>query len=261
MTMRLRTSFVLLATFTGCGLGKSMTEDQFCQEYAKRECAKVAAYCSFSATSCEPLRLTACHQMADASKSATRQYNADSAGKCLDQVNATYGTLPITADKLQALDRACSRVFSGGAKAAAACTIDFDCEKDLICDKGHCGAAKVVGSGAGCANIGETCPKGQSCTNTGGLFMCTAKQAMGAACSATQPCVEELRCTGTCVARADNAAVCMDDDECKSGYCNAYVAPGSPRKCGLGLSFSDGSPSCAFYMGMTPSGSDAGTSD
>jgi hypothetical protein len=255
----IKASFPLFVLALGsCSLTKTMTEDEFCKEYAKRECAKVAGYCVFPASSCEPLRVTACQQMAAASKTGNRKFNADNAGTCLDQVDKTYGTIPIVALQLQALDRACSRVFSGAAKATEACSIDFDCDGALICDKGRCGAAKVVGSGGGCANVGETCPKGEYCSNASGLYTCTKKQAAGAACSDSQPCVETLRCTATCTARADIGATCASDDECTSGYCTLYPAAGQPRKCGPGLSFADGSPSCLAYTGASP---DGGTSD
>jgi hypothetical protein len=255
----MKASFPLFVLALGaCNLGKSMTEDEFCKEYGKRECAKVAGYCEFTASSCEPLRVTACQQMAAASKTGSRKFNADNADRCLDQVNKTYGTIPIMPPQLDALDRACSRVFSGAAKANEACTVDFDCDGDLVCDKGRCGAAKVVASGGGCANVGETCPKGEYCTNSTGLYQCTRKQAAGATCSDSQPCVETLRCTGTCTARAEVGATCASDDECASGYCTPYPAPGTPRKCSSGLSFAAGSTSCQAYMGTSP---DGGTSD
>jgi hypothetical protein len=258
MTIGKASFSLFVIAWGGCSLGKSMTEDQFCQEYAKRECGKVAGYCNFPASSCEPVRAAACQQMASASKTGNRKFNSDNADRCLDQVNKTYGGIPITPDKLEALDTACSRVFSGGAKANDACTIDFDCAGDLICDKGRCGARRVVAAGGGCANIGETCPKGQYCSNATGLYQCTAKLAAGATCSDSQPCVESLRCTGTCTARSEMGATCASDDECTSGYCTAYPAPGTPRKCGNGLSFAEGSASCTAYMGA---GTDAGTSD
>src|ERR1700740_3540712 len=96
----------LAALAAGCG-GKSMTEDEFCKEYAKRECAKVADTCGFATTVCEPVRVSACQAMAAASKTGMRKFNADSAGKCLDQVNAAYASFPVIAAKLQALDLAC----------------------------------------------------------------------------------------------------------------------------------------------------------
>jgi hypothetical protein len=236
-----------------------MTEDQFCQEYAKRECAKVANYCSFAASSCEPSRLDNCKSMAAHSKTGARQFNADNADRCLKQVDTAYATLPIDATKLAALDAACGRVFSAGAKANEACTVDFDCDGDLICDKAHCGSRKIVAAGAGCANVGEVCPTGQYCSNASGLFNCTPKQAQGATCSDTQPCTEKLRCTGTCAARLAIGMLCNSDDECESLYCNPYAAAGA-RKCGAGLSFSDGSPSCLAFMGSAIPAPDAGAS-
>jgi hypothetical protein len=244
---------VLLGAAGGCSLGSKMTEDEFCQDYSKRECAKVANYCSFSASSCEPSRLDNCKAMAAASKTGARQFNVDNADRCLKQLDTTYASLPIDATKLAALDAACARVFSGSAKANESCTVDFDCTGDLICDKARCGTRKVVAAGGGCANIGETCPTGQYCNmaNATSPYFCTSKQGQGAACSDAQPCTEKLRCTGTCGPRLAIGMICTSDDECESLYCNPY-APAGARKCGVGLSFSDGSPSCLAFMGSPP---------
>lgn len=239
---------VILLAIAGCNSVSGMSEDEFCKEYAKRECAKVATFCSFMPSSCEPVRVTACKAMAAGSKTGARQFNPDNAQRCLDQVNTAYATLPIDAVRLSALDKACSRVFEGKAAAAEACTVDYDCTKDLVCDKGRCGTPRVVAAGGMCANFGESCPAGEYCGNASGFYMCARRPALGAACSASQPCVEDLRCTGTCAARLDIGATCASDDECKSSYCNVYVPAGSPRKCGPGLTFSDGSPSCQAFM-------------
>jgi hypothetical protein len=256
-----QTISVILLAAAGCSQTSSMTEDQFCQEYAKRECAKVATYCSFTPSVCEPVRVTACKTMSASQVTATRKFNAGNTKRCLDQVDAAYASLPVTADRLNALDAACARVFVGTAKANESCTVDFDCDGDQICDKGRCGTKKVVAAGGGCANVGETCPAGEYCTNTSGLYTCTKRQASGATCSATQPCTETLRCNGTCSARAGNLTNCTSDDECMSGYCNPYPAPGTPKKCSVGLTFSDGSASCTAFTdpNATPA-TDAGSS-
>ncbi len=256
--MKLSHTWIVIVSLAGCQLTKSMTEAEFCQEYGKRECAKVADICAFPAASCEPVRQAACQQMAAASKTGTRTFNPDNADRCLKQVDATYVNFPVDAARLATLDRTCARVFSGTVKANEACTIDYDCQGDLICDKGRCGVARKVASGGGCANIGETCPAGEYCNTAGGIPTCAKRQAAGATCSDTQPCVEDLRCTGTCGARLAIGMTCTADDECQSLYCNPYPAAGSPRKCGPGLSFSDGSPSCAAFMGSGAPAADAG---
>jgi hypothetical protein len=256
-------SWVILFAVAGCNSLSGMSEDEFCKEYAKRECARVADLCSFMPSVCEPVRVTACRAMAASSKTGVRKFNPDNAQGCLDQVNTAYANVPIDAAHLAALDKACARVFEGNAAATEACTVDFDCTKNLVCDKGRCGTARVVGSGGGCANFGEVCPAGEYCSNATGFYLCTRRQAQGAACGAGQPCVEDLRCNGTCGPRLDSGATCAADDECKSAYCNAYPPAGSTRKCGAGLNFSEGSASCQAFMdpAATPPAADAGAQD
>jgi hypothetical protein len=243
-----------------------MTEVQFCDEYARIECSKVAAFCSFNAANCEPARVNACREFAGRVKGVGHQFNPGNTDRCLKKLEEAYRTLPIPAAMLKAVDSNCARVFEGTAKATEACTADYDCAGGLICDKGHCGTEKIVASGGGCANIGERCPSGEFCTTTGGIPLCAKRLGQGATCSLSMPCAESLRCRNSCVPRLDTMGDCTDDDDCLSGYCNRYVVK---RTCGLGLSFSPESPSCNAYMGVPDGGlpgrgtnevTDAGTS-
>jgi hypothetical protein len=256
----------------GCNRGDGpMTEQKFCEEYARIECSKVAAFCSFNPANCEPSRLSICIATARTLKSGGHQFNPGNTDRCLKKLEEAYRVLPISAAMLKDVDDQCTRVFEGTAKPAEACVADYDCADGLICDKGRCGALKVVASGAGCANIGEVCPKGEYCTANSGIFLCTRRQQQGMACSPAQPCVENLRCRDTCVPRLDIQDMCSSDDDCLSGYCNRYV---TTRTCGLGLTFSPESPSCVYYMrgddggvpmrGPTPApdaGADASSTD
>src|SRR5256885_17197239 len=107
LAMRHWVPTILIASSTlgaGCKITSSMTEDQFCQEYAKRECAQVAALCSFPPETCQPTRLAACRANAAAAKTGDRQYNEGATPACLDQGKTAYATLPITAKVLAQLD-------------------------------------------------------------------------------------------------------------------------------------------------------------
>jgi hypothetical protein len=242
-----------LGAAAGCTFGGSdMTEERFCQEYAHRECEKVATFCSFTAASCEPVRETACRERAAQSKTASRMFNAANVDACFAALTAAYQALPVTAAKLKTVDDACGRVFQGVTKAGESCTNDFDCAGKLVCDKGRCGTASVVGSGGGCANIGESCPKGEYCSMATGIYLCTPKQKRSMTCSQTQPCAEGLRCRDTCDLQYDIGMNCAVDDDCQSLYCNPAPA-GTVRTCGPGLTFSAGAYSCTPYMSNAPS--------
>src|ERR1039458_913955 len=55
----------------------------------------------------------------------------------------------------------------------------------------------VVVSGA--AGHGEYCPRGFTCSDAGGFWMCGSKVGLGGACGDSLPCLENLRCSaGLC---------------------------------------------------------------
>jgi hypothetical protein len=231
-----------------------MTEEGFCQEYAKIECNKIAAFCSFNPTTCEPIRVQACRTAAMSFKMSGHQFNPSNTDACLKKLDAAFATLPIRAPILKELDDTCSRVFAGVGKMTDACLADYDCASGLICDKGRCGTLRVVPSLSGCANIGERCPTAEFCTNENPsmLFMCMARLPEGSPCSLSRPCGDGLRCRTTCVRKLPIMGACTEDEDCESGYCNEFV---SNRSCGVGLSFAPESPSCLAYMsadGGTP---------
>ena len=241
----------------GCIRGEAtMTEEQFCQEYARTECTKVAAFCLFSADSCQPVREAACRDWAGRLKGGGHQYNAQNTDACLKKLSDAYQVIPITAATFKGVDDTCARVFAGTAKALQPCSVDYDCADGLVCDKGACGTAKTVASGAGCANIGERCPQGEYCSDAStGHLLCTKRQALGMPCAATQPCLEDLRCRSTCVQRLPDGMSCATSDDCVNGYCNPYL---DPPLCANGLTFAPQSPSCVAYTGAAAA--DAGGS-
>jgi hypothetical protein len=228
------------------------TEEQFCQEYARIECSKIAPFCSFNPDNCEPARVNACRVAAAQLKGVGHQYNAANTDACLKKLGDAYMIPLITATMMKGVADTCARVFEGTAKVTEACVADYDCSGGLICDKGHCGVEKIVSSGGLCANPGERCPKGEYCTSATGVFICTKRAAAGVACALSVPCEETLRCeSAVCVPRLDTQGACTQDDDCISGYCNLYIPN---RTCGVGLTFSVGSPSCIAYMGNPDGG-------
>lgn len=263
------TTICALVLLAGCQKAETpMTEESFCAEYARIECSKVAAFCSFNPANCEPARVLSCKADAVPRKAGGRAFVPGNTERCLKKLEEAYQTLPINPAMLKAIDEACSRVYEGSAKALESCTADNDCAGGLICDKALCGTAKVVPTGAQCSNIGERCQPNEYCTITipNGPWRCIPRIGEDMACSRDQPCLDSLRCRTTCRKRLDIQAPCESDDDCLSGYCNRYV---SNRTCGLGLTFSPESPSCIAFMSNTDAGAgkvpvsptDAGTTD
>ena len=236
-----------------------MTEDEFCQAYAQRECAAVAPLCEFAAASCEPTRANDCKMRIAVwrtSTGGTRPFRGANAEACLDKVKTTYATLPILGETLHALQDTCARVFQGTAKALEACATDLDCDGSLICDKKLCAEKKIVAAGALCANPGEICSTGESCKPAaGGVLQCSKRRAAGEACSTADPCSEALRCTGVCADRV-TAGGCLQDEDCTSNYCSPFS-----KNCSVGLVFAGGSASCLGYMGAAATPDGAATTD
>jgi len=245
--MRLWVYLVLVtAMLSGCKRADDpMTEDEFCRVKAKIECEEVAPQCGFNPMACEPVRGTACRDLANSSKSAMRMYVPANAPDCLDEVARVYGkkSLIPPAD-LARLDDACARVFQGMAKSGEMCKVDFDCAGSLVCDKERCANRKQVGSGEGCSDPGEYCPAGEHCKKANSFSMCVKRVGRGSACSEAEPCLEGFRCQGTCVDKLALGATCAHSAECGSDYCNPYG-----RICGAGLNFAFESASCRAYMG------------
>ena len=134
----------------------------------------------------------------------------------------------------------CSIVYRGKAARNQACAIDSDCTDGFTCDKAHCGIATQVGPGAGCANVGETCPVGYYCGDSTGIHSCEAKAMAKTACDDSTPCLESLRCAGgLCVDALPTGEICGMDQDCSTHFCEPYAG-----KCATDLRFANGSAAC-----------------
>jgi hypothetical protein len=253
----------------GCGdEDKPMTRLQFCEEYSRRECENVAPACLYPESDCVTSRRVTCSNWAERSEAGRRTFVPVNGESCLARVGEIFGKLrrgavAIDARDFRSVDAACERVFQGGARDNQPCVVNADCEKDLVCDKGYCGKLKLVGPGAGCANIGEYCPQGSFCDGTAGVPVCTTRVAAGGACDAHRPCLESLRCVaGLCVERLAVGVTCETDGDCASGFCEPFALC-----CGSDVRFAPNSFACqAYQSGATGpsrggSGGDAATSD
>ena len=253
MTRPLFAALAIVLFSGGCEKDHPKNEDEFCIEYAKRECQKVSVACSLDpAGPCATTRGAACRDFLARSRSSTRGFRPENVDECLDKVSKVYEKPAITPDDMRALEDVCGRVFLGTAKKAEACMIDFDCAGDLICDpsKKRCGDKKLVAPDGFCGNPGEICQKGQFCKAKDASLVCSRRAERGMACSSSDPCLESLRClSGLCSDRLPVMSTCESDDECDTGYCFPYL---SPKICANALNFALGSPSCAAYQGRAP---------
>jgi hypothetical protein len=240
----------------------------FCQAKAKEEC-QVAPTCAIDPGTCQVAREKACNDAATAATaSGARVYTQDNAQACIDKVHAAYGSPVVKLADLQgdgSIEDVCERVFVGNADKNKPCTTNYDCASGRVCAPVQPGVAQTVCAdktpanvGDFCANPGTECATGSYCaTSMAGAAQCTARGAVGAACTATSPCLESLRCfMGTCVDRAKPGEACNSNNDCPDvdPYCDPYAG----NICAIGLSFATGAPDCkVFQVSMTPG--DAGT--
>jgi hypothetical protein len=227
---------------------RPMTRAEFCQNRSERECSSVAPACLLPEVDCLAARQAACASQGQIEESAQRPFDPANADACLSRVSAVFGVLShnlaIEAKDYRSIDEACARVFHGNAAANETCGVDADCSGTLVCDKGRCGTWRQVDPGAGCANIGESCPQGYYCGSGSGVWMCTARPGLGAMCDAEVACIEDLRCVGgTCADRLTIGIACQDDGECASGFCEPFAS-----KCATDVRFAEGTSACRAYQ-------------
>jgi hypothetical protein len=253
---------VFLSLVTGlaaCGSGnKEMTVAEFTQKISENECASVADACLVKKPVCQSARQAYWSQVANQTMAAGWPFDPSHADSCLSKVKSVYGVLVnalvIQAKDYRQMEQTCSRVFHGPAKEAQACQVDLDCVDDLICDKGGCGKPSEVGPGKQCANIGEYCSLGYTCSPVGVTKQCVARATKGTPCSETQPCLENLTCSGgLCIDGLENGSECQQDEDCAEGFCEPFA-----RKCATSVRFSD-SGACKAFGGQNtlPSSPDA----
>ena len=227
-----------------------MTRADFCQSYSENECSNVAPACLVTEADCQSVRQAWCMAWGQSEEDAqpSRPFDPQNAQACLSTVSAVFGALKsnlgIQASDYLSIDKACTRVFHGSAQANDTCGVDADCSGSMTCDKGRCGNAHQVDPGAGCANIGESCPPGYYCGGETGVFVCEVRPGAGANCGDGVPCLEDLRCaSGVCAARLLIGTACQDDGDCASQFCEPFAL-----KCGTDVRFADGTPACQAYQ-------------
>jgi hypothetical protein len=210
--------------------------------------------CLVTAPTCTAVQVAECTGIAQINTGPDfhRDFQPANAEVCLNKVSSTYGKLKqgsvaLSATDIQAKDQACGDVYRGTVLANGPCKADADCLDGLICDvaKGFCGTSKLVAQGAGCANIGETCPPGSFCNAITGVWLCLSKASLGGACNDANPCLENLRCAaGTCVVQLGIGEQCTVDQDCSTGFCEPYAG-----LCAQDLRFAVHSSACVAMGG------------
>ncbi len=267
----MRTQILALALFGSlvgaCGSDDDsvLTRQQFCQEKARRECADVVPACLIPEVECRASREAACNTQAAIDLSAQRTFSPSNAATCLSKVGDIFGKLnrgavALTADEWRQQKAACERVFQGSALLNQKCNQTTDCSGILVCDRGYCGSPKRVSAGAGCANTGEYCEPGNYCSNDA-RPLCTVRLGFGGACSATVPCLENLRCdlsgaVGMCSTLFTDSSPCLSDGDCASGFCEPFAL-----RCSHDVRFASGTPACTAFASSSPSRGSAVSSD
>lgn len=237
----------------GGGSGGGLTTDQFCGQKAEKECQVVARCVTADMAACLAKRKSVCLTFAASQSVAPRIFRPGNASNCLDKTRDLYAKpTAITAAELATMEDLCSYVFQGDVKKEQPCMVKYDCEGSFICDKGLCATKVVKGADALCGNPGEVCAAGLYCTMVMAVQKCEPKKAAGDSCDGTAPCLESLRCDGTCKERVASGQACGNSDDCvpAASYCDPYVG----NICDLGLSFGTGAATCRDYGGTAGGG-------
>jgi hypothetical protein len=249
----------------GCGGGgKStpLTIGDFCNQKATEECkAAVKACVVVTMDACMTERTAACTQFATNAAVSPRVFTQANVGNCISKTRSAYGKTTITPKDFADVDDACNFVFQGNVANLMPCTIKYDCAgapNSMICDKGFCAKPVTKKKGEQCSDKGAICETGAYCLldTTTTTYSCIAKAGPGAVCDANTPCLENLRCAGTCTDRIPAGGSCSSNDDCVTSapFCDNSVN----NICDTGLTFSPNAPSCADYGGTTGAGGSGG---
>ncbi len=199
----------------------------FCSAYADALCQGVAAGCGTTVDNCKGKAVAQCNSNATATG---RAYKPSAAPDCIDKTKSLFSQKTFTADQEKDQQNACGRTFGGTVAKNAPCQIDFECQGNMVCDKGLCADKTDKNLGDACNNPGDICAKGSYCGNQGAVKFCLAKKGQGELCPPDVPCQEDLVCIGTCQPKIDIGGVCGSDAECKGATTSPYCDP-IQKKC------------------------------
>lgn len=204
----------------------------FCAAYGDALCQGVAAGCGTTADNCKTKAVAQCNGNASG-----KAYNASGAQDCIDKTKNLFSQKTFTADQEKDQQNACGRTFGGSVAKNGACQSNFDCQGQMVCDKGLCADKTDKKLGDACNNPGDICEKGSYCGEQGAVKFCLAKKSQGELCLPGVPCKEDLYCVSTCQPKKGPGQVCGADDECQAATTSPYCDPVQAKclpKYGLG---------------------------
>ncbi len=236
--MKALSSILLLCFAAGCSGAQAGPGAQdpyrdvgsFCEQWGKAACnSKVVANCSAaSADACVAAQKEYCLTLVSPSG-----YSSKYAKQCISAVHDAYADATLTSDEYKlvtSLAAPCDQLEKGPGAEGDTCSDDSGCNtlEGLHCvirpgdSSGTCYKPKIQSGGFPCDQPDETCAANYYCDGSN----CLASKAVGAACSATQPCVDAAQCvSGTCQAKAAKSAACSGNSDCQSDIC--AIAAGS----------------------------------
>ena len=222
------------------------TEAAFCDALARAQCTDTAVTACYGSGSADlPADKSSCVAKRSATDIcrasvtgrtdlASPRYNPDqNTQQCIDAQGAVYADGRIERAELDGAIATCIKIYSGIGGALAPCATDYDCDTTdgLQCVREQCNVPTLVKNGEDCSAPSAECEDPLFYCDAGGSNACLKAKAVGAACSATTPCLPDLNCgpidpeteMGSCEDKLANGAVCevSQPSECKGSFCNA----------------------------------------
>ncbi len=169
-------------------------------------------------------------------------YDKETAIGCVDAYRRAYKDGKLNVAELEAIATNCEPTLHGSGVLDDSCTDNSDCDGSagLRCvvkaaTGGSCQQQVTVSAGNDCADKNTVCEPGYYC---GSDHACIVRPAVGEACNASKPCLEDALCDGTsCIAKSDNGVACSADDQCLGGICSLVKGTGN-GKCGTQVTLS-----------------------
>jgi hypothetical protein len=243
----------LAATACSSDTSSSMTQPEFCTEWAKAACSKetVSVCQAEDAESCQLAQQRYCRELVP--KEGFSSVHAD---KCLDAVSSAFEDGDLTAKEMLVVYRLgspCDQLNAGPRDVGESCNSDDDCNapEGVTCitkgtsTTGVCEIAKIKQPGTSCAAASDVCTSGFYCDGE----HCVEGKGVTSACATQLECGSEAYCastgvdSSTCEARLGVGADCNADVECASGVCLRTDEAG-PGQCFDRLRLSPAEPAC-----------------